>query len=144
MKLELTAKAFPAVYRPYIDFIELMLTPDRFQHCLGVAQCMAKAHRIYPQSNTAIQDWILAGLLHDVLKEASLSTMLWWINRHKARLLDDIPAHLHGCPTYLHGPAGSVYVRHALGLTDRDSCFYWAICRRIPQHVSHGTLSARF
>lgn len=134
MNQKLTAWNFPTVYKPYIDFIELMLTPARFQHCLGAAQCMAKAYHVYPQSHTAVQDWILAGLLHDVLKEASLSTMLWWINRHKVRLLDDIPAHLHGCPTYLHGPAGSVYVRHALGLADRDRDFYAAIAEHAGEY----------
>lgn len=127
MKQKLTARDFPEFYRPNIDYIEPMLTPTRFQHCLDVAQCMAKAYRIYPQNQTAVQDWILAGILHDVLKETDPSTMLWWIKRYKASLLDNIPAHLHGCPTYLHGPAGSVYVRHAIGLTDRDPEFYMAI-----------------
>lgn len=130
--LELSTRFFPPVFEPYIRFIELMLTPARFQHCLGVAQCMAKANRIYATGDT--EDWVLAGLLHDVLKEASLKTMLWWIKQSKADLLYDIPAHLHACPTYLHGPAGSVYVRHALGVQDRSYDFYSAIIQHAGEY----------
>ncbi len=139
--LKLTAKHFPKQVEPYIRFIELMLTPTRFQHCLGVAKSMEKAFHgglgwkfgeLEPQTTEA--DWITAGLLHDVLKEASVPTMLWWLRTYEPDWLDKIPKPLQDCPTYLHGPAGAAYIKHAIDFEKRPKKFYLAIVQHAGEY----------
>jgi HD superfamily phosphohydrolase YqeK len=128
--LKSALKAFPPDFEPYILMLRAMLTPRRFLHCLEVGLAMGQAYRIYgrPYDEASADDWILAGLLHDIMKEAPQQTMLWWVAKygHKAPLKSGTNAF------YLHGPASAAFARYGLGLRQSASFF-----EAISQHTGN-------
>lgn len=127
-QLNIGTASFPKHFEPYVLLIKVMLSPARFQHSLEVAQAMQRAYGEYcPRGDTINRlgknDWVLAGLLHDVLHDVSVPTMLWWIEKHAPDKLGHIPDEMRNHPVYMHGPAGSAYASVALGIRQPEAFF---------------------
>ncbi|MDD5438292.1 MAG: hypothetical protein PHC70_04055 [Patescibacteria group bacterium] len=126
--------SFPKYFEPYIRFLRAKLSPVRFKHCVDVGLAMGKAFNVYgnnpPFDPHGRDDWMLSGLVHDVMKEASVQTMRWWIEKYSPDELSLIPPSMQDHHVYMHGPAGSVFVRHALGIR-RSGTFHEAIAHHV-------------
>lgn len=127
-KIKVALSAFAPEFEPYILLLHSRLSPARFLHSLEVGLAMGQAYSIYNPNDEGIyqNDWILAGLLHDVMKEATLSEQIWWVNKCLDTELR--PPEMLYHPFYLHGPASAAYARHALGVCQHDP-FFVAICQ---------------
>ncbi len=132
--LKSALSAFPSDFEPYILFLYNRLSPARFLHSLEVGLAMGQAFKIYIPKDEEIcqKDWILAGLLHDVMKESTVKDQIWWVNKRvDARLRP--PEKLYH-PFYLHGPASAAYAQYALGVYAPDPFFV-----AIGQHTGNFT-----
>ena len=92
---------------PFRDYIKKTLSPERYLHCIGVMNVMAKASTIYGlDKDLAMQ----AGLLHDIAKELEDKQLLELVKHEDMAILEKLPKNCH-IGTYLHGPAGAILVR---------------------------------
>ncbi|MDD5438291.1 MAG: HD domain-containing protein [Patescibacteria group bacterium] len=120
--LKAALSAFAPDFEPYILFLYNRLSPPRFLHSLEVGLAMGQAFKIYIPEDEEIceNDWILAGLLHDVMKEVPVTDQIWWVNKCQAKLRP--PEKLYH-PFYLHGPASAAFAQYALGVGAADPFF---------------------
>jgi HD superfamily phosphohydrolase YqeK len=125
---------FPGYFKKWYLFLQSMLSPVRFKHCVDVGVAMGKAYAIYGSNGACPplnrEDWMLAGLLHDAVKETSVQTMRWWIEKYSPGDLLHIPPSMQDHHIYLHGPAAAVYAQHALGVR-RAGAFYEGIIQHV-------------
>jgi HD superfamily phosphohydrolase YqeK len=121
--LRSAVSAFPPEFEPYILFLYSTLSPARFLHSLEVGLAMEQAFNIYQPNDEEIgkYDWILSGLLHDVMKESPVRNQIWWVNKCLDKRLRPPEKLYH--PFYLHGPASAAYARYALGVCAPDPFF---------------------
>lgn len=96
----------------YLPFLEIVLTPYRLEHSVGVMQVMGELAEVYELDKEKAQT---IGILHDAGKDLPESK----INE----LLDEGNIQItHECETnyvlYLHGPVGSYFVHKELGMVD--------------------------
>jgi len=97
----------------YTAILREKLGDYRYQHCLNVAKeamRLAKIHGADPKKAE------LAGLLHDVMKEADEETQLRYLRRKNKR---PTPL-LLSLPKLWHAPAGAAFVELELKIHDRD------------------------
>lgn len=97
---------------PYFAFLEQVLTPERYQHSLGVMQMMENLASIYHLDR---EKAVLAGLLHDAAKDLPLTQQKQLQEEAGIQLEDPCEANY---AIYLHGPVGAYYVNLKLGVTD--------------------------
>jgi len=104
----------------YIAFAEHQLTPQRFEHSLGVMHVMSELASIYNLNKTTA---MTAGILHDIAKEFTPDDLIKLAGEHNIVLRTEYDK----IPLFLHGPAGACYIAQTLGM--RDSMILDAISR---------------
>lgn len=110
----------------YLALLEGRLTPRRLHHSLCVEEAAARLaalHGVNPAQAA------LAGLLHDICRDAPTHWQREYLRRHGIRLDAAWLAH----PQIWHGPCGSLFLRRELGLKDRGvlrAIYYHTVCRR--------------
>lgn len=97
----------------YIGLLRSRLGDYRFRHSLCVAEEAVRLARIYGADEEKAE---LAGLLHDVMKEADRHEQQKYILMDSRRLSPMYDA----SPKLMHAPAGAAFVRHELGIRDRQ------------------------
>lgn len=115
---QLGPRSFDPYFEPYILYLQGMVTPARFQHCLRTADMIRRA--VTARAAVDERKAILAGLLHDVAKDLPFEELVRQLERYDARSLTDLPRACQGHEVYLHGPVGAVIVRRAIDLDDPD------------------------
>lgn len=94
----------------YKQHLKNKLSPKRFEHCVNVANCAAELAKIYGENE---EKAFLAGLLHDVTKEASEEEHIS-ILKNSGVSFENFP------PKLYHSFSGSEYVKQKLGITDES------------------------
>lgn len=94
-----------------IAFAKRELTPDRFEHSLGVMQVMDELFSIYALDRTTA---LICGILHDAAKELTVDDQLELAKKGNIPFSTQWDKH----PMFLHGPAGACYVAQELGVAD--------------------------
>lgn len=97
----------------FIEIIRGRLTPSRFRHSLAVADQAEKLASLYGADPKKART---AGILHDILKDASGEEQLQ-ILRDFGILLDSVEKH---APKLWHAKAGAAFLEHILGIDDRE------------------------
>lgn len=97
----------------YLDFIEQVTTPRRFQHSLGVMQVMDELASVYNLDRELAQT---IGLLHDAAKDLSAEDWEQLTAEGKIETYFDCD---RDYILYFHGPVGAYFVQKELGITDR-------------------------
>lgn len=87
----------------YVAFAEHQLTPQRFQHSLGVMHMMGELASIYKLDETAA---LTAGILHDIAKEFTPDELIQWAGENNIALRSEYDR----LPLFLHGPVGACYI----------------------------------
>lgn len=105
----------------YIRFLKGVLSPNRFQHSLGVMQMMGELAEIYALDQERA---LTAGLLHDAAKELNSNQIEEIVQEAKIEFYDPCE---RDYVLYLHGPVSAFYACKELGVT--DSIILGAICR---------------
>lgn len=96
-----------------VQYVKNSVSPERFQHSLGVKSCAAKIAR---QLGLDPDKASLAGILHDIARDIPDGDLL-----RIAQLKGIIPRREDMlCPVLLHGKVGAALVRDELGITDQD------------------------
>lgn len=98
--------------RPYIEFLEKVLTPGRLKHSLGVMQVMSELAEVY---NLDLEKSILAGLLHDAGKDLPIEKQKQIIKEARISIRSKYD---RDYVNILHGPVGAYFVYQQLGITD--------------------------
>lgn len=99
--------------REYEGLLKKRLSEGRYKHSLAVAK---EAVRLAERYGADAEKAEVAGLLHDIMKEADRDEQLSWT--YKAiRRPDDI---MLATRKLLHAPAGAAYCRRELGIRDRE------------------------
>mgnify|MGYP000872762096 CR=1 FL=1 len=97
----------------YIDIIKPMLTQKRFEHSLNVSEEAVKLAKKYGADTEKAE---LAGLLHDITKNASAEEHL--------KIFSDfgiIPNEIeNGAEKLWHAMSGAAYAEHILGIKDPE------------------------
>jgi len=95
----------------YIAFTERTLTPQRFEHSMGVMQVIAELAPIYGlDEKTAMA----AGILHDIAKEFTSDDLINFANENNIPLRTAYDRF----PLVLHGPVGACFAAQEFGITD--------------------------
>jgi predicted HD superfamily hydrolase involved in NAD metabolism len=113
-------------FEGYRAFVQAVLTPQRFQHSLGVVQVMEQLAPIYELDVATAQT---IGILHDAAKDLDVETQ-------QALAHEANHTFCHACeanPIYLHGPVGAYRVARELHVTDP------VILDTISRHAYSGT-----
>ena len=97
----------------YTELLRSRLGDYRFRHSLCVAE---EAVRLAKKYGADRQKAELAGLLHDMIKEAPLEEQRRYVLMDTRRL----PEHYEVFDKPIHAHAAAAYVRHELGIKDRD------------------------
>ena len=97
----------------YTELLRSRLGDYRFRHSLCVAE---EAVRLAKKYGADRQKAELAGLLHDIMKEAPLEEQRRYVLMDTRRL----PEHYEVFDKPIHAHAAAAYVRHELGIKDRD------------------------
>lgn len=97
----------------FLDFIERVTTPRRFQHSLGVMRVMGELAGVYNLDRELAQT---IGLLHDAGKDLSAETQEQLVAEGKIETYFDCD---RDYVLYFHGPVGAYFVQKELGMTDR-------------------------
>jgi predicted HD superfamily hydrolase involved in NAD metabolism len=95
----------------YITFAERQLTPQRFNHSLGVMQMMGELASVYHLDKTAA---MTAGILHDIAKEFSADELIKLAHENNIALRSEHDK----IPLFLHGPIGACYIARTWGVVD--------------------------
>jgi predicted HD superfamily hydrolase involved in NAD metabolism len=100
----------PARLSPHRPFLESVLTPERYRHCLGTMELAGELAELYDLDEEPL---MTAGLLHDAAKDLTQAQQL--------ALVEDAGFELrYSCervPLYLHAPASACLVARELGVT---------------------------
>ena len=97
----------------YTEHIRGLLSGDRFQHSVNVSHQAVKLAQIY---GCDLHQAELAGLLHDVMKDAGKKEQLALMEKYGVRL-SRIESN---APKLWHAMTGAVYVKHILAIEDED------------------------
>jgi len=92
-------------------YLELKLSPERYQHSLDVMDEMHRAAEIYKLDRVLAE---VAGLLHDAAKEIPFAAQVSWLERDDPQCLTRLGNCVH--EVYLHGHVGAFLVEQALGV----------------------------
>ena len=95
----------------YRSFAREVLTPQRFEHSLGVTQVIEELTPIYDLDPMIAQ---MIGLLHDVGKDLDAERQLALAQEAGLAFVDECEKD----PIYLHGPIGAYRIANELGVTD--------------------------
>lgn len=97
----------------YTELLRSLLGDYRYRHSLCVAEEAARLAKKYGADEEKAE---LAGLLHDIMKEADPQEQLRYIGRTGRAAQEMFSA----ARKLLHAPAGAGYIRRELGIRDRD------------------------
>lgn len=100
-------------YQEYKQILKERLTPKRYNHSLCVAD---EAVRLAKKYGGDIEKAYLAGLLHDITKNASEQEHLNIFNEFGI-MLNDIEKNSE---KLWHAISGSAFIEHKLGITDKE------------------------
>ena len=98
----------------YEGYLKERLTPQRFEHSLGVMKTMEELASIY---SLDLHQARLAGLLHDAAKELPESEWMRLVRDHEQLVLESRKYDYHH---YLHGPVGAIVIRRDLYVDDEE------------------------
>lgn len=94
-----------------IRFAEHQLTPQRFEHSMGVMQVMSELAPLYElHPSTAM----IAGILHDIAREFAPDDLIELANENKISRRTEHDTH----PLFLHGPISAFYAAQKLEITN--------------------------
>jgi predicted HD superfamily hydrolase involved in NAD metabolism len=97
----------------YLALIRERLSPDRYEHSLGVAETARELAKLYGVDE---EKAYLAGILHDYAKNLSNSKLLEIGDKHNL-IVDQAEKQE---PQLLHGPVGAVLIEKELGIKDKE------------------------
>ncbi|MBQ4543144.1 MAG: bis(5'-nucleosyl)-tetraphosphatase (symmetrical) YqeK [Clostridia bacterium] len=97
----------------YEKYIEKLMSPKRYRHCLGVRDMAVRLAEKYGADK---EKAYLAGLLHDVVKDFSYDEMMDYANKNGVVLEEFIVKE----PKLLHASVGAHYVKLELGIDDPE------------------------
>lgn len=97
----------------YTNHIKARLTDWRFKHSVNVS---VEAVRLAKKYGGDVHKAELAGLLHDVMKDAGNEAQLFIIQRYSVET-NEVERHE---PKLWHAIAGAAYVQHELSIDDED------------------------
>lgn len=97
----------------YTELLRSRLSEHRFRHSLCVAEEAVRLAKLYGADEQKAE---LAGMLHDIMKEAEHEEQLRYI-RMDCRKMPEYYEHSH---KLTHAPAGAAYVRCELGIKNRE------------------------
>lgn len=100
-------------YTEYKEILQKRLTPKRYHHSLCVAD---EAVRLAQKYGGDIDKAYLAGLLHDITKNASKEEHLH-IFQEFGIMLNDVEKNAE---KLWHAISGAAFIEHKLGITDTD------------------------
>ena len=103
----------PSTNDQYIAILKRRLTPYRFEHSLAVAD---EAKRLAPLYGADPEKAYTAGLLHDIMKDASPAEQTGVLESFNVTLDPDTM----GAPKLWHAAIGAVFLEHVLGIDDED------------------------
>lgn len=109
----LAPMARPTTDEQYLEILRRRLTPYRLEHSLNVAK---EARRLARRYGADERQAYTAGLLHDILKDASPETQLQ-MAKDFGILLDAVE---QDAPNLWHARIGAGFLEHILGVRDRD------------------------
>lgn len=95
----------------YTGYLERILTPQRFQHSLGVMEVMRELAEVYHLDRAKA---MTAGLLHDAAKDLEPEQLLTLAEESKI----EFRYPCERLPVYLHAPVSAYLVSKELGITD--------------------------
>lgn len=97
----------------YTELLRSRLSAHRFRHSLCVAEEAARLAKMYGADEQKAE---LAGLLHDIMKEADAQEQERYIRMDVRRY----PPCYELSPKLMHAPAAASYVRRELGIKNRE------------------------
>jgi predicted HD superfamily hydrolase involved in NAD metabolism len=100
----------------YEGYLKTKLTPQRFEHSMGVMNTMEELSVVY---NLNRDQAMLAGLLHDAAKELPPSEWMRLVSQDEELLRD---SQLYDYHRYLHGPVGTIMIQGDLQIVDEEVC----------------------
>lgn len=95
----------------YRSFVKDVLTPQRFQHSLGVMQVMGELASVYRLDQSTA---LVIGLLHDATKDIEAVQQLQFAQKANIPLYETCDRN----PLYLHGPVSAYLIAKELDITD--------------------------
>lgn len=100
-------------YQSYIELIKSKLSPYRFNHSVEVAKSAVYLSEKYGGDK---EKMYVAGLLHDVLKEADREETFYYVEKYSIPLseLEKVT------PKLWHAIVGAEYIKNELGIDDED------------------------
>ena len=102
-----------ATYNSYVEILKQRLSEYRLRHSLAVADSCRELARQYGGDE---EKMFLAGLLHDVMKNASPEEQLGVLSEAGIELM---PVERENKKLW-HAMAGAAYVKFVMGIDDRD------------------------
>lgn len=96
-----------------LEFIELVTTPKRFAHSLGVMQVMSDLAVVYGLDRNVART---VGILHDAGKDLPVEMVAQLVQEGGIEQYEDCDQNYL---LYFHGPVGAYFVQKELGITDR-------------------------
>ncbi len=103
----------PTTNEQYTAILKRRLTPYRFDHSLAVAD---EAKRLAPLYGADPEKAYTAGLLHDIMKDASPAEQLGVLTGFGVTPDKDTM----DSPKLWHAAVGAAFLEHVLGITDQD------------------------
>jgi len=97
----------------YTELLRSRLSDYRFRHSLCVAEEAVRLARMYGADEEKAE---LAGLLHDIMKEADIEEQQRYILMESRRL----SPYFEFSHKLMHAPAAAAYVRRELGIRNRE------------------------
>jgi len=100
-------------YQSYIDLIKSKLSPYRYNHSIEVAKSAVYLAEKYGGDS---EKMYVAGLLHDVLKEADREETFYYVDKYSIDLtkLEKVT------PKLWHAIVGAEYIKNKLGIDDDE------------------------
>lgn len=100
-------------YQSYVDLIKSKLSPYRFNHSVEVAKSAIYLAEKYGGDS---EKMYVAGLLHDVLKEADREETFFFVDKYGIELtqLERVT------PKLWHAIVGADFIKNELGIDDED------------------------
>ncbi len=100
-------------YQSYIDLIKSKLSPYRFNHSVEVAESAVYLAEKYGGES---EKMYVAGLLHDVLKEADREETFFYVDKYSISLskLEKVT------PKLWHSIVGAEFIKNELHIDDED------------------------
>jgi len=97
----------------YTELLRSRLSDYRFHHSLCVAEEAVRLAKLYGADEKKAE---LAGLLHDIMKEADREEQ----TRYALMICRRPSPYFEASPKLLHAPAAAAYVRRELGIKNRE------------------------